>query len=143
MTKETQKESTRKREAFFVEFAEKLRKDVDVPLVVTGGFRSTKGMNAALQRGALDFIGIARPLAIEPELPRIAISDPNFVIELPHLSKGVKALDLLGAHNITWYEQQIWRMAKNKTPKPSLSPWRTLGATLWSNGKYAFSKRRA
>lgn len=143
MAKETKKESTRKREAFFVDFAEKLRKEVAVPLAVTGGFRSTKGMNSALQRGALDFVGIARPMAIEPAMPRDAINDPEYVIELPHLSTGVKALDLLGAHNITWYEQQIWRMAKNKSPKPNLSPWRTLGATMWSNGKYAFAKRRA
>lgn len=143
MAQETQKESTRKREAFFIEFAEKLRAAVDVPLAVTGGFRSTQGMNAALQRGALDFVGVARPMAIDPAMPRNAIADTEYVIELPHLATGVKILDLFGAHNITWYAEQIRRMGNNKAPKPNLSPWRSLGATMWSNGRYAFKKTRA
>jgi 2,4-dienoyl-CoA reductase-like NADH-dependent reductase (Old Yellow Enzyme family) len=36
--------------------------------MVTGGFRTVEGMNAALASGACDFIGIARPLAVETDL---------------------------------------------------------------------------
>lgn len=38
--------------------------------MVTGGFRSRTGMEAALQSGACDLVGIARPAAIWPHLPK-------------------------------------------------------------------------
>lgn len=143
MAQETPKQSTRQREAFFMDYAEKVRQLVDTPLAVTGGFRSTQGMNTALQTGAMDFIGIARPLAFEPDLPNKAMADENYTVELPHLSTGVKVIDLIGAHNIYWYEIQIWRMAKNKRPKPNMSPWTSFAKTMANNGRYALRQRRA
>lgn len=136
-------QSTRKREAFFLDYAEKVRQLVDVPLVVTGGFRSTEGMNAALATGAMDMVGIARPLCIEPDLPNLAISDASYRIELPILSTGVKGIDKMAAHNIYWYENQLWRMAKNQAPDPDMSAWKSFGMTMLNNGKYALRKRRA
>ena len=50
------KESTRLREAYFLEFAEKVRQEVNTLLMVTGGFRTLAGMNLALQSGACDLI---------------------------------------------------------------------------------------
>ncbi|MES2917615.1 MAG: NADH:flavin oxidoreductase/NADH oxidase family protein, partial [Pseudomonadota bacterium] len=64
------KESSRRREAYFLEFAEKARAAVKTPLVVTGGFRSLAGMAEAITGGAVDFVGLARGIAIEPDLPR-------------------------------------------------------------------------
>ena len=64
------KETTRKREAYFIEFADRLRADLSLPLMVTGGFRSREAMDAALDAGAADMIGLGRPLCIEPDLPR-------------------------------------------------------------------------
>ncbi len=63
-----QSERTRAREAYFIEFARKARERVKVALVVTGGFRTIEGMEQALSDGATDFIGLARPLASEPDL---------------------------------------------------------------------------
>jgi 2,4-dienoyl-CoA reductase-like NADH-dependent reductase (Old Yellow Enzyme family) len=40
---------------------------VNTPLAVTGGFRSLRSMADAITGGAVDFVGIARSLAIEPE----------------------------------------------------------------------------
>lgn len=58
------------REAFFLEFAREIRAKVpNVPLMVTGGFRTRAGMEAALAEGACDLIGIARPAVLEPDLP--------------------------------------------------------------------------
>ena len=45
------KKSTIAREAFFLDYAEKIRKNVSMPLMVTGGFRSLEGMNNALKSG--------------------------------------------------------------------------------------------
>ncbi|MDD9894146.1 MAG: NADH:flavin oxidoreductase/NADH oxidase family protein [Gammaproteobacteria bacterium] len=143
MVQETPKESTRQREAFFMDYAEKVRKVTDVPLAVTGGFRTTRGMNDALQSGAMDFVGIARPLCLDAALPNNAIADDNYRIDLPHLSTGIKGVDQLAAHNITWYEAQLWRMAKNKAPKPTMSPWRSFAITMLANGTTAMKKRRA
>lgn len=137
------KQSTVQREAYFMDYAEKLRKQVDVPLLVTGGFRSTAGMNAALNSGAMDFVGVGRPMAIDPALPNNAMNDAEYRLDVPHLTTGVKAFDMLAVHNINWYEQQIWRMAKNQQPNPDLGPWKSFATTLVGTGKHVFAKRRA
>lgn len=143
MVRETEKESTRQREAFFLDYAEKVRALTDVPLAVTGGFRSTQGMNHALQTGAMDFVGIARPLCLDADLPNNAMANPDYRIDLPHLTTGIKAIDFMATHNIYWYENQLWRMAKNKAPDPKMSAWKSFGMTMLLNGKTALKKRRA
>lgn len=63
------KESTQKREAYFIEFAEMIRPLLKKTKVyVTGGLRSASGMAKAVGEGACDGIGIGRPLAAEPFL---------------------------------------------------------------------------
>ncbi len=61
--------STVKREAYFMEYAEQIRKVSKVPLMVTGGFRSRAAMEAALASGALDVVGLGRPMCVETDLP--------------------------------------------------------------------------
>ncbi|TKA29800.1 hypothetical protein B0A50_03164 [Salinomyces thailandicus] len=66
---EHKKESTKAREAYFIEFAEMIRPQLKKTKVyVTGGFRTASGMAAALTSNACDGIGIARPLGAEPYL---------------------------------------------------------------------------
>jgi 2,4-dienoyl-CoA reductase-like NADH-dependent reductase (Old Yellow Enzyme family) len=60
--------STVAREAYFVAFAAKVRPQIKIPLMVTGGFRSRAGMEAALSSGAVDLIGMARPFCAEPHI---------------------------------------------------------------------------
>lgn len=63
--------STTAREAFFLDFAKAIRqRHPDLVLMVTGGFRSRKGMEAALRGGGCDLVGIARPAAVRPQLPK-------------------------------------------------------------------------
>ena len=58
------------REAFFLNAARSIRNRFpNILLLVTGGFRSRASMEEALQNGACNFIGIARPAAITPKLP--------------------------------------------------------------------------
>ena len=49
VAKAPQKSSTIAREAFFIDFAEKVRAQVKIPLMVTGGFISIDEMNQALE----------------------------------------------------------------------------------------------
>ena len=58
------------REAFFLDFAKAIRQRFrHVPLVLTGGFRTRQGMEAALRDGACDMIGLGRPAILNAHLP--------------------------------------------------------------------------
>ncbi len=137
------KESTVKREAYFLAYAEKIRSLVDTPLVVTGGFRSSSAMQEALDSGATDFIGVARTTAVDPEFPNKLINDASHSQQLRPLTTGVKAIDKMAMLDITWYEFQLARMANGKNPKANLSEWGAFIKTLISAGAYGFRKRRA
>ncbi|KAH9845055.1 NADH oxidase [Teratosphaeria destructans] len=66
---EHKKESTKKRESYFIEFAEMIRPLLKKTKVyVTGGFRTASGMVRAVEDGACDGVGIGRPLGAEPYL---------------------------------------------------------------------------
>ena len=137
------KESTRKREAYFLEFAEQIRDRVAVPLVVTGGFRSGKAMEGALKSGATDFIGLARPLSVYPDFPNALLNNPEHMIEIPKPSTGLKLVDKMTMLDITWYESQLARISKGKKTIPNQSAWISVAQTLSGLGKHAFTKRRA
>lgn len=63
--------STLSREAFFLDFAKAIRDRFrHVPLMVTGGFRTREGMESALREDACDIIGLGRPAALNPSLPK-------------------------------------------------------------------------
>jgi len=64
------RESTRRREAYFLEYAALIKPVALMPVMVTGGFRTKAGMEDALAQGAADVIGLGRPMCVDPELPR-------------------------------------------------------------------------
>ncbi|KAJ1335139.1 2,4-dienoyl-CoA reductase (NADPH2) [Microdochium nivale] len=67
------RESTKKREAFFIEFAESICPNLKKTKVyVTGGFRSAGAMAAALK--SIDGVGLGRPVAHEFDLAKKIIS---------------------------------------------------------------------
>jgi 2,4-dienoyl-CoA reductase-like NADH-dependent reductase (Old Yellow Enzyme family) len=55
-------------QAYFVPWARRVREVLDVPLLVTGGMRTTERMRQVLLAGDADFVGMARPLIREPDL---------------------------------------------------------------------------
>jgi len=72
---EHKKESTKAREAYFIEFAEMIRPLLKKTKVyVTGGLRTAAGMVRAIESRACDGIGIGRPLAAEPYLCKDILS---------------------------------------------------------------------
>lgn len=139
------KASTQKREAFFIDYAEKARKVSQVPLIITGGFRSESAMNDALNSGHLDFIGIARPLAIMPDLPNQIKNGTYQTITTERIKTGVKAVDSkLGAVlEMDWYMNQMALIGQGKQPNPKLSPWKVLAKTIIANGKAGLSTGRS
>ncbi len=136
------RDSTRRREAYFLEFAEALRGQLDVPLGVTGGFRSGAAMAEALDAG-IDLIGLARPLGIDPDLPRRLTREGDIRIDVPARNTGVKALDRLGMFELTWYERQLHRMGAGKDPIPDENPLKAAIAHGLKTGFDTFRTRRA
>jgi len=57
-----------------LDFAAELRTACRLPLMVTGGFRSRDGMEAALREDVLNMVGIARPMCVETDLPQALLS---------------------------------------------------------------------
>lgn len=77
---------TKTREAFFLEFAKVVRTDFpNVPLLVTGGFRTRQGMEAALAEGACDMVGLGRPSILEPLMPKTTILNQDVPDEDAHV----------------------------------------------------------
>ena len=109
------------REAYFLEFAEKVRSAVSVPLMVTGGFRTVDGMNAALQSGALDIVGLARLLAIDPDAPIALLQGRDSPHCVRPITTGIKSVDRMGIMEVVWYTRQLKRIAQGGNPKPNES----------------------
>lgn len=120
------KPSTLAREAYFLEFAETIRQHVSCPLMVTGGFRTVNGMNAALQSGACDFIGIARPFAVEPYLGNSLLEGQDVKYAVKPIKTGVAFLDKMAIMEIIWYAAQFKTIARGRQPDPNLSPLKVL-----------------
>ena len=141
----TAKASTKQREAFFIDYAEKARAVSQVPLIITGGFRSEQAMNDALNSGHLDFIGIARPLALMPDLPSQINNGTYQIITTERIKTGFAPVDKkLGAVlEMDWYMYQMALIRRGKQPNPKLSPWKVLLKTLWENGKAGLSTGRS
>ena len=139
------KASTQARETFFIDYAEKARAVSQVPLIITGGFRSEPAMNDALNSKHLDFVGIARPLALMPDLPNLIKQGTYQTIVTRRTKTGVAAINnKLGAVlELNWYAAQMSRIAAGKQPNPRLSAWKVLLKTLWENGKACMSTGRS
>ena len=116
------KESTIAREAYFLDFAEKIRKEVKCKLMVTGGFRTVKGMKAAVESGACDFIGIARPLAVETDLTDRLIAGQDVKYAVNPIKTGIPFVDKMAIMEIIWYAAQFKAIGEGKAPNPKLSP---------------------
>jgi 2,4-dienoyl-CoA reductase-like NADH-dependent reductase (Old Yellow Enzyme family) len=115
------KESTQKREAYFMDFAVKARKAVKIPLVVTGGFKSYEGMAEAIQSGNVDFVGLARLIAVEPDAPLRLLSGQSPRISIQPIKTGIGPIDKMSVMETVWYREQLERMGKGMEPKPNLS----------------------
>lgn len=115
---EQKRASTVAREAYFLDFAQKVRATVDVPLMVTGGFRTAAGMNAALQSGGLDVVGLARLLAIDPDAASGLLKGNDSAQAVHPIATGIKSVDRMGIMEVLWYTAQLRRIARGGDPRP-------------------------
>ncbi|MEO1553302.1 MAG: NADH:flavin oxidoreductase/NADH oxidase family protein [Pseudomonadota bacterium] len=126
------RDSTKKREAYFLDYANEVQAVAKMPLMVTGGFRTVDGMNAALAGGEADLIGLGRPLCVDVDAPAQLLS--GTLAELPKWEKTLrigpgifgpnssiglfKALNGFGMQS--WYYRQLHRISDGEAPNRKL-----------------------
>jgi len=103
-----------KREAFFLEYARKARAEVDIPLMVTGGFRARSIMEDALATGALDVVGMARPFTNDPSVARDLLDGRTDRAADPPVMPGLGRLG--GTSQAMMSVAQMGLIAKGKSP---------------------------
>ena len=132
------RESTLRREAYFLDFVPKLRARVSIPVMVTGGFRTASAMLSAVRDDGVDLIGLGRPIVIDPDAPRKLIAgeverlfsrDADLVIGnglLGPRSPIGFLRDLNAWGSLGWYYEHIYSLADGRAPDLKLSPFRAL-----------------
>lgn len=111
------RESSKRREAFFQAYVEMVQDRVTTPLMLTGGLRTRAGMMDAMASG-VDVVGMARPLALEPDLSARLIDGRAEAARPVRLATGNKLLD--SVIQGSWYQTQIDRMGQGLSPDPDL-----------------------
>lgn len=132
-------------QVFFAEYSKKLKQKIEIPVVVTGGIRSINAMNTLLNDNTTDFIGIARPLTIDPNIPNKIKQGTYTIVETTRVSTGVKKLDkifgsLLG---IVYYQVLMQNIAKGKEPKAIKNAWPSLIQAVYNQGLAVLFPQRA
>lgn len=135
------KASTVQREAYFLEFAEKIRSQVKTTLMVTGGFRTRKGMDAALQSGACDLIGMSRPLAVETDAPARLIAGHDVKYAVKPIKTGIAFFDNMGVMELIWYAAQFRAIGRGLKPNPHLRPLWVFALYIKGNIKAILRKK--
>ena len=132
-------------QVFFAEYSKKLKQKIEIPVVVTGGIRSINAMNTLLNDTTTHFIGIARPLTIDPNIPNKIKQGTYTIVETTRVSTGVKKLDkifgsLLG---IVYYQVLMQNIAKGKEPKATKNAWPSLIQAVYNQGLAVLFPQRA
>lgn len=125
--------STLRREAYFIQYAEEIARAAKTPLMVTGGFRTRAGMEAALASGAASVIGIGRPLCVDPDAPRKLLAGAIDALPAPErdlrIGSGyfgpdspnamMKALN--GFSSMAFYYENLFRLADGAEPRMKMA----------------------
>jgi len=106
--------STLAREAYFIDYAAKVRAAARMPVMVTGGFRTVAGMAEALARGDLDLVGIGRPMLVQTDLPRRILAGEAAVAPRPEDALQVFQI-------LPWFNAQFERLADGLEPDLALT----------------------
>ncbi|MCC7537436.1 MAG: NADH:flavin oxidoreductase/NADH oxidase family protein [Deltaproteobacteria bacterium] len=118
------RKSTVEREAYFLEYARAIRAAVKVPVLLTGGMRTASTMSAAIAEGAIDAVGLARPMTHEPDLPARLLSGAATEARRVEVRSRIRKIDDMA--QVFWFQHQIHRMAAGLDPDPTLGVWRAV-----------------
>ncbi len=128
------RDSTREREAMFLEYAKSLKAVARMPIMVTGGFRTLAGMEAALKDGHTDMIGLARPFCLNPNFPtqmlaaqltHLPVPEDKLVLGRGYWGPNSPSNSIRSLNNLSqagWYYHQIERLGAGRSPQIDLKP---------------------
>ena len=143
--------STRAREAYFLEYAKTVRSVLgDIPLAVTGGFRSRAGMVAAVSSGECDVVGIGRPTITSPEAASMILSGQVESVVVHQVGAGMRSvlgkvadLKLLdGVIDLAWHNDQIHRLGRGLDPDLNRGALAATVSMIRKNGRTSFRRKR-
>lgn len=149
------RDSTRQREAMFLKYAKSIKAAANMPVMITGGFRTLAGMETALHSGDTDIIGIARSFCLDPDFPARMLAGSLAALPVPEdrlvLGKGwrgpnSKSVSMRAFNNQAqagWYYHQIERLGAGLAPQPGLSPWSALLGHFWRDFGRAMARKLA
>lgn len=147
------KESTRAREAYFVDFAQAMQEKVNIPLMVTGGFRRRDVMLQVLEEGSADLIGLGRPMCVMTDAPRQLLDGleelPRYENQLsllpPWLSflNSVKAIKTMATFGVQyWFYAQLDELGVAGKPAPDMSVFAATRRVMGLQRKLLANRRR-
>jgi 2,4-dienoyl-CoA reductase-like NADH-dependent reductase (Old Yellow Enzyme family) len=144
-------DSTRAREAYFLEYARTVRNVAgDIPLAVTGGFRSRAAMQEAVNTGECDVIGLGRPTATTTDAAEVILAGRADTLKSHQVRAGMRGIlgrfvdlkSLDGFLEISWHADQLHRVSAGLKPDLNRGRIATLIAMLRRNGTASFGRRR-
>ena len=144
-------ESTRSREAYFLEYARTVRDLVgDIPIAVTGGFRTRTAMDVAVATGECDIVGIGRPAATTPDAADVILSGRSDAVVAHQQRYGMrrvlgKVADLKtldGVLELGWHADQMHRLGAGLEPDLGRGQLATTVSMLRRNGRTSFRRKR-
>ena len=109
------RESTKKREAYFIDFAHKVRAISSLPLMITGGIRTYDFCNEVLSNNEVDVLGMARPfITNHQEIAQFLKGEIKNLADFA-VRTGIHQLD--DSAEGGYYAKQIIRLANNQPVK--------------------------
>jgi 2,4-dienoyl-CoA reductase-like NADH-dependent reductase (Old Yellow Enzyme family) len=141
MNEERTKKSTKEREAYFIHFAKKVRSICNLPLLITGGFRSHNFCNEVLSNGEVDLIGMARPFLTNRNEIKDFLNGDIPVLDNLVLRTGIQQFD--DSAEAGFYARQLIRMAKGQNFKPNMNPFWCSNFLILHEIRKALSKKFA
>lgn len=126
-----QRASSRYREAYFLDYARQIRAVTKLPILLTGGMRSRAVMEDALGSGAIDLVGLARPMTYAPELPARLLEGSLDTAPVVKIRSRIRFVD--DAIQAMWFQQQIGELAHGREPNLKLGVWTALWRGLRAN----------
>jgi 2,4-dienoyl-CoA reductase-like NADH-dependent reductase (Old Yellow Enzyme family) len=148
------RESTRKREAYFIEYAERIKRAAQIPLMVTGGFRSRTVMEKVINEGEIDLVGLARPLCTQPDCSQQLIAQS--IEQLDDYEQGlvlgtgfwgnnsssnlIKAINSFG--QVGFYYWQIIKLGRGELPDTRLRVFKSFLKHIINDARLNIRRKR-
>ncbi|MGI9325779.1 MAG: hypothetical protein ACR2PZ_11215 [Pseudomonadales bacterium] len=101
---------------YFLDFARRARATTNTPLMLTGGFKTREQAADAVASGAIDVVGLARAMVLDPRLPKTWLTDGGHDPDFPKFESappgGITA----------WYTMRLTALAEGREDVFTLDP---------------------